>query len=117
MSEIVGIAPRRVLAQAEGEDCLAFAERVSSSVTETSAFSALLVVCNQRADGRQMLARRRVATRLAEHGCARIWLAVAAKARTELVAELAQLSVELPAVAVRSDDELAAPSRKLSSVA
>ena len=75
---------------------LAFAARVKESLDSRAEGLALL--CNQRADARQMLARRR----LFENRRGRVWLAVSANARDELLEELVRLASELPNAELRA---------------
>lgn len=115
MSESVGKSPPRVFTQSEGEDCLAFATRVRERIESPDQPVALL--CNQRADARQMSARRR----LFENRRGRIWLSVPDRARDELLEQLVRMASELQNAELRAGT---APARSrpvagapLSSVA
>lgn len=114
MSDTVGKSPRRVLAQLDGEDCAAFAERVARGGKVPGELVAL--VCNQRADGRQMDARRRA---LANRS-ARAWLVVGPNTRDELLEQLVRLVSELPDTELRAGSASPLPPSErapLSSVA
>lgn len=113
VSETVGNSPRRVLAQVDGEDCRAFGERVARSGKVTGEVVALL--CNQRADGAQMQARRRAL----EGGDGQAWLVVAPQTRDELLEALVRLASELPHAELRAGAGAPATSGRaaLSSVA
>ena len=96
MSDTVGNSPRRVLAQLDGEDAATFAERVARGGKVTGELVALL--CNQRADARQMQARRRA---LEQRG-GRAWLVVGPGTRDELLEGLVRLASELPEAELRA---------------
>ncbi|MGC4091583.1 MAG: hypothetical protein QM756_27620 [Polyangiaceae bacterium] len=116
MSEVVGNAPRRVVSQAEGEDSLSFAARLAADVAESASFSAVVLLANQRADERQMLARRRLLDALLTKRSFPLWFSAAPDARPELHDELARLADELPDARVRQGESTTQP-RKRDSLA
>jgi hypothetical protein len=77
----------------------------------------LALLCNQRADARQMLARRR----LFENRRGRVWLSVPDNARDELLEQLVRLASDLPHAELRAGTAPAASrpvaGAPLSSVA
>jgi hypothetical protein len=67
MSDLVRKSPRRVISQEEGEEPLGFAERavrVATLLAEGRGLGSAVVLCNERTDGKQDAARRRLAASL-----------------------------------------------------
>ena len=67
MSELVRKSPRRVISQEEGEEPQGFAERaarVAAALAEGGGLGSAVVLCNERTDGKQDAARRRLAASL-----------------------------------------------------
>lgn len=67
MSDLVRKSPRRVVSQEEGEEPQGFAERaarVAAALAEGRALGSAVVLCNERTDGKQDLARRLLAASL-----------------------------------------------------
>ena len=70
-------------------------------MAESASLPAALLLCNQRADAHQMLARRTLLTRLLERHAPRLWLGATHDARVELREALQLLAAELPDAEVR----------------
>lgn len=97
------LAGRRVIAQAEGESPLDFAERVSAGLEQLFGrgvrLSSLVLACNERVDvaancARQSLSRVALGT-MAKHGSGRVCLAAAPRSSGRLRHALADLAREL----------------------